>query len=533
MTGFEPSRYSANDAALLVTTFTRAERVCSAGKTLAATRVAESNRHVVSGDRSAAEWLAKETGGSVGEAVDLLRLGQTLESQPEVEQAYRNGKLSPSRAKLVANAVKVNPGREGELVNGAEKDTLRQLKERCLRAKAEGRSSEEAARAQEAIRQARRCRTWTNGDGAFRLDALLTPDAGAKLSASLTVESDRMFRQARTAGRHEPSRAYAADALVALVTGQNDGGSETLERSPSHAGSAPRTDVGGDRVRADHGAPPEPDAPAEPDAPPVSPDKSGRRGRAPTAAVLLRVDLDALRRGSVGDGDTCEIPGVGPVPIETARSLMGDAITDLVITNGVDVTTVCHLGRSIPAPLKTALIERDRCCVVPGCDVSRGLEIDHWRISFARRRAGDSRESGQTLQPSSLPAHPPGLPAPGRAGPMALGSAEDAQNPESPENAADPASRSQAEAPRVAEGRRTRPAATAALINQSSRRPIRPHPPQLRLAPTALDHAYLDLVDRHRIFSPALRQWPPWRASSSSGMPSRSSPMERHQRTGS
>jgi hypothetical protein len=85
----------------------------------------------------------------------------------------------------------------------------------------------------------------------------------------------------------------------------------------------------------------------------------------------------------VGDGDTCEIPGVGPVPIETARSLMGDAITDLVITNGVDVTTVCHLGRSIPAPLKTALIERDRCCVVPGCDVSRGLEIDHWRISFA------------------------------------------------------------------------------------------------------------------------------------------------------
>ena len=67
-------------------------------------------------------------------------LGQTLESQPEVEQAYRDGKLSPSRAKLVANAVKANPGREGELVNGAEKDTLRQLKERCLRAKAEGRS---------------------------------------------------------------------------------------------------------------------------------------------------------------------------------------------------------------------------------------------------------------------------------------------------------------------------------------------------------------------------------------------------------
>src|ERR1019366_4284820 len=74
----------------------------------------------------------------------------------------------------------------------------------------------------------------------------------------------------------------------------------------------------------------------------------------PRAQVLVRVDLDALRRGSVGPGGVCEIPGVGPVPVETARELMGDAITRLVITNGVDVTTVCHLGRSIPAHLRTA-----------------------------------------------------------------------------------------------------------------------------------------------------------------------------------
>ena len=47
------------------------------------------------------------------------------------------------------------------------------------------------------------------------------------------------------------------------------------------------------------------------------------------------------------------------------------------------MTTVCHLGRSIPATLRTALMERDRTCVVPGCDVRRGLEIDHWQIAFA------------------------------------------------------------------------------------------------------------------------------------------------------
>ena len=79
----------------------------------------------------------------------------------------------------------------------------------------------------------------------------------------------------------------------------------------------------------------------------------------------------------------CEIPGVGPVSVETARELMGDAITRLVITNGVDVTTICHLGRSIPAALRTALIERDPNCVIPGCDVAGGLEIDHWGIAFS------------------------------------------------------------------------------------------------------------------------------------------------------
>ena len=91
--GFQPSRYSGDDAATLVSSFTRAEHLCSAGKTLAAKRVAESNRHVASGHRSAAEWLARQTGASMGEAIDLLALGEALEFQPGVEEAYRGEAL--------------------------------------------------------------------------------------------------------------------------------------------------------------------------------------------------------------------------------------------------------------------------------------------------------------------------------------------------------------------------------------------------------------------------------------------------------
>ena len=137
-----------------------------------------------------------------------------------VGRAYRDGKLSRSRARLVSGAARVNPGREHDLVDGAQQDTFRQFKERCLRAKSEGRSAEDAAKAYAAIHRSRSCRTWTDNDGAFRLDALLTPDAGATLLASLTKESDRIFQQARKAGLEEPPTAYAADALVALVTGQ-------------------------------------------------------------------------------------------------------------------------------------------------------------------------------------------------------------------------------------------------------------------------------------------------------------------------
>ena len=70
------------------------------------------------------------------------------------------------------------------------------------------------------------------------------------------------------------------------------------------------------------------------------------------------------------------------MPIETARSVLGDAIVQLVITKGKDIATVCNLGRSVPVPVQTALNERDLTCVVPGCDVRDGLETDHRIIPF-------------------------------------------------------------------------------------------------------------------------------------------------------
>jgi hypothetical protein len=95
------------------------------------------------------------------------------------------------------------------------------------------------------------------------------------------------------------------------------------------------------------------------------------------------VDLAALRRGQLEGGECCEIPGVGPVPIETAREVLGDAIMHLVVTQGADIASITNLGRTIRAPLRRAVIERDQTCVVPGCNVRDGLEIDHRIIPVA------------------------------------------------------------------------------------------------------------------------------------------------------
>ena len=54
-----------------------------------------------------------------------------------------------------------------------------------------------------------------------------------------------------------------------------------------------------------------------------------------------------------------------------------DAYLKVIVTDGADVRAVAHESRYIPAKLRTAIEARDPVCCVPGCAVSRFLEIDH------------------------------------------------------------------------------------------------------------------------------------------------------------
>ena len=74
----------------------------------------------------------------------------------------------------------------------------------------------------------------------------------------------------------------------------------------------------------------------------------------------------------------------------TVEELLGDAFRAAIVTNGVDVFTVAHLGRSITEHQRSALEARGYCCEVPGCGATTALEIDHiedWATTFRTKLA--------------------------------------------------------------------------------------------------------------------------------------------------
>jgi hypothetical protein len=269
--------------------------------------------------------------------------------------------------KEIADAAIRQPDAEQELVNTAQKEPLNLLKLRCRRVKA---TQGDQHAAYTAIHRSRFLRHWTDDDGAVRFDARLTPDEGARLVASLRTETDRLGVEARRAGLDEPRRALAADALVRLTCGtRNPDGPNLSEGAASTGVRKGRSGrgSGGGRNSARRGT----------NSASGTSGEGGCTQAGPTAMVHVRVDHRALKRGSLRPGEICEIPGIGPIPVEVARRLAVDSILSVLVTDGVDVTAVAHAGRTIPASVKRALIERDPVCVVPGCQTAEGLEIDH------------------------------------------------------------------------------------------------------------------------------------------------------------
>jgi hypothetical protein len=227
------------------------------------------------------------------------------------------------------------PDAEDQLLEGAEDKTLSDVREECLKVKATSDPDERHAR----IHRERCLRQYTDKEGAWNLYGRGPVDAQAEFKAAHEPILDELFKAARAEGRCEPREAYAFDALV-----------EMARRASGRTAEGPE---------------------------PAADDEKPKQRPPAKYTAIIRIDDAALRRGAVEGEETCEIRGVGPIPVSVARRLLGDAVLKLVITKGVDVANVTHLGRSPTVAQQIALWWRSPTCTNLGCNRTQFLENDH------------------------------------------------------------------------------------------------------------------------------------------------------------
>ena len=331
---FEPDLYSGEDAEKLVRVLSEAKHFCTSGVMLAARRIEQTHAHKREGHKTAGAHLANLTGESVGSAASILDTAKSVEAHPAISEALRSGKLSHEKARQIASAADARPDQEQNLLDAAAQMDAGGLRRHCADVRQSARSEDDSVDHYEQMRKRRYCRIFTDTEGFGRIEARITPDALAVFQACIEPFQKHVFEEARKEGRHDSHQIYAADALIAMAKASRDGKGSGTHRSPE-------------------------------------------------TLVRVRADLEALKRGHTIPGETCSIPGIGPLPVALVRQVLGDSLLELVITEGQDVRAIVTKSRYIRRALQIALEERDPTCCVPGCEMSDPLETDH-RTDYAK-----------------------------------------------------------------------------------------------------------------------------------------------------
>ena len=345
-------------------TFDRIERAAKTAKLLLAKRVEASGSYKERGHANAADYLAQVAGGSIGAARKELETSERLESCDRTKEALLKGDVSPEQGAIIADAAVVNPEAERSLLGAAKRTNHRELKDKALQAKA---AKQDREAMEEAIRKDRRLTHSTDAEGAALLfgrgpvtdaalvqselssliDEVMAGRGDRPLEARSAYEWDALGLMARYS-RLQRLGAFADPTQVsddAMDAADDEAGSEHAERGPA------KVKLSGRR-------------------------RTGRKRPPPSWLALLHVDVAALQRGSLEDGERCVIPGVGPVSIATAREILGEAALRIVITRGVDVLNVTTLAHRPTQAMRYAWLWTNPTCIVEGCTRTR-VEFDH------------------------------------------------------------------------------------------------------------------------------------------------------------
>ena len=325
----------------------RIERTGRTVKSMAAAKVAESAVWRGDGDRSPEDWLARTTGTTRAEAAKELQCGRDLQLVPEVAKAATAGELSVKQTEAIAGAAAVDPHRRGP-------------------APRQRQGQGPAGAAGRVPRHPHQRRPRSRGH----------PGPDPRQAVLPHVDRPRRHRPPpplRPQRRHRSAGQRRAPPLRAHLP----------RRPPRRPPRAHR------RLRLRRGR--------------RAPHQRGDSTPVPAGAdakIIVRVDLPALLRGRAVDGETCEIAGLGPIPVSIVKEWMDDAFLAAVVTKGTEITKVVHLGRRFTSEQRTALQWRDPVCARKGCYNRLGLEYDHFE-DWALTRTTRVEPGGGSARPAT------------------------------------------------------------------------------------------------------------------------------------
>jgi hypothetical protein len=271
------------------------------------------------GHLSLTSWLADRFGMAWGRAVEQVRVARSLEKMPLTRLAMSAGEVSSSSVRVLCTARETHPDvfpeHEEVLLEAARSLPVGQLR-RALAYWEQAVDSDRSAEDAERVFERRRLHVSQTLHGMVRVDGDLDPECGETVMTALRAVLDPGSRAARAEdGRSTPQRR--ADALGEICRGWLDSGRQ-----------------------------------------------SGAGGERPH--VTVTVDLETLREDRPGRS---ELDHTGPIHPEAVRRIACDASVARVITRGR--SEPLDVGRRTPvvrAPLRRAVVARDRTCRFPGCD---------------------------------------------------------------------------------------------------------------------------------------------------------------------
>jgi hypothetical protein len=346
--GLDPARYDGSQSVRLLKLFSRIKSIAAAAEGRVARRVDETNVWMRGGHRSAAHAMAVMTGTSVGQATSSLQTAERLEHLGRTAEAYAKGRLSPAQAAEIAHAASEVPDAEDELLLKVKDERFAPFRDRCRRIAASAHDPLERAKR---INANRSCRTWTDAEGGWNLSARGTPADGGRIMAALGAEADAVFKAARARGDRDALDAYRFDALRNLIT-----------RDGAATGSGPK------------------------------------------AHVHVNVDAEALLSLKGMPGATCEIPGLGAIPVEDARAMLGDALLTIsrLTTSGGWTGGAARMSRR--ERVETRVEDPTARCAGAGARPAGGARAHH--PADPERTRDHRRRRRAHLPLGALPRHP-------------------------------------------------------------------------------------------------------------------------------